>query len=478
MKQIAGFLAVIVLATVVLTACVTMTNKKEQNNTSTNDLQISANAGVDVDIEAYVDGAFELLKENGKASEKIWPEYDLSQNAIIVCQRDDVTNKIIRAWELTTSNKRNLTNEELSGMEIPAAGGYSSIEFEGKKSIIIAVSKDTSETLKRVAITNFVYEIGVHEMVHFHYESFFKLTKLAMEQKFHGGRGTAFPKAAEPRVYRKMLYDNLVAAFENPEDEKLYLGRAKYWNEKWKNEYPDEYYQIKVTDIMEGKARYIQYMLCMPNHMDDMERKVWIADHFDKSKEPSDSMDTESYKLGFAAGVLLDRQGTDWKKQISRKPEPMVEYLLKNVEPIEDNPETYEAKLKTSKAQMDKINKEIDGKLENIKKAEDNVQIPFLQINGKYLEGSFETSDFLNYRGKSLTIDFGGKFQNENGKMTVNHLSVYEKSGLRKSTFTIPLTMEYKLSDERLLIDSEEVSGDILVKQTKDKDGRIIYIMK
>lgn len=462
---------------VMLTGCAGGKQEVPKGQTMSN-LKISTDAEADKELEAYVDEAFELLKENGEASEAVWPGYDLSQNAILVCLREDADNKITHAWKLTTTEKSSLTNEQLSGLEIPASGTYNNVEFEGKKSIIISFSKNTLQPLKDVAVTNFIYEIGVHEMYHFHYESFFKLAKLAVEQKMYGGRGTAFPKAAEPRVYRKLLYDNLAAAFEHPGDEADYFGRAKYWNEKWKTEFPGEYYQAKITDIMEGKARYIQYMMCIPQDNFDAEKEERIKELFDKSIEPSVSIDSESYKLGFAAGVLLDRQDPDWKQRITKKPEPPVEYLLKNVEVVIDDSSVYEEKLSISKSQMSEINKEVEVKLEDIKKAESDKEIPFLLIKEKYLVGSFETSDFLNYKDKNLVIDFGGTFESENGTMVISRSSVYEETGWIKGSYILPLTMEYEVSGERLRIDNGKVSGDILVKQTKDKDGRIIYTMK
>lgn len=473
MKAVAIIL-VSVMLTMLLTGCVSMTNRGEQNNVVREDLQINANAKRDAEMEAYVDEAFELLKSNGKDAAEVWPGYELPRNAIIVCLRDDATNKVIRAWKLTTMEKTELTNEQLAGVEIPAAGTYGKLKFEGRKSIIIAINKATIPGLEKVAIANFIYEVGTHEMVHLHYESPFKLIKLANEQQKHGGRGTTFPKVAEPRVYRKMLYDNLVAAFENPDEENIYLGKAKYWFEKWKAEYPGEYYQIKVTDVLEGKARYIQYMLCMPQDLSDTEQAVWIAEHFDRSQEPSASMDSESYKLGFVSGVLLDRRETDWKKQVTKKNVPITEYLLGSVELVEDDNAQYEKLLQTSKAQMAEINAELDGKLENIKQAEKDIRIPFLQMDQKTMAGSFETSDFLNYMGKKLTVEFAGTFENKKGTVKIDHLNVYQVDNM----YALPITMKYTLSDGRLIIEDGGVSCDILVEQSTDKDGRTVFTMK
>lgn len=470
-------IVMIVLFISVLIVCFITFGKKEEN-IKTEVLYLDEHLQEKSEFEKDVHEAFELLKDNGNKSQDIWPDYDLSKNAIVVCQRDDQTNRVIHAWKITTNEIKVLTNSDLSHIEVPAAGSYNGVEFENTDSIIIALNNEVLPALQKVAISNYIYEIGTHEMVHFHYEAPFRLLKLSLEQKMHGGRGTEFPNAALPRVYRKMIYDKLVMAFENPLDEKLYLGQAKYWYEKWEDEYSKEYYQIKTTDYMEGKARYIQYMLCMPSNLSQQEKALWISDHFDKTNEPSKSMDNESYKLGFVAGVLLDRQGNDWKDKLTRKTQTPVEYLLKDVQLIQDESHDFEEKLEISKKQVDKVNRDIESKIANITNANNDVYIPFLEMSDKYMVGSFETSGFIKYMGENITVEFGGTFENDNGVIQISHLSVYERNKFMKDTYILPLTMDYKIEKDHLIIENQDVSCDIKVKQSKDKDGRIIYSMQ
>lgn len=469
---------IIIIILFIVILCGVFTSSKKPTHIKQEDLRIDEHINDVSEFEKDVDDAFQLLKLKGNSTKNIWPEYDLSQNAIIVCQRDDETNQVIHAWKLTTKDKTLLANKDFLDVEVPAAGSYNGTEIEGINSIIIAINKKTVPSLKDITILNYIYEIGVHEMVHFHYEPMFKLLKLSLEQKIHGGRGTEFPNVAQPRVYRKMIYDNLVKAFENPQDEKMYLAQAKYWYDKWEKEFPKEYYQIKTTDYMEGKARYIQYMMCIPENLSDKDKTSWIIDHFDKSLTPSISMDSESYKLGFVAGVLLDRQGFEWKKQMTQKTQTPVELLLKNVVSKQDESEDFQKKLQISKQQVEKKNQEIEKKISHIKEAENNIQIPFLKIDDKFIDGSYETSGFIKYLNKNVTVEFKGTFENQNGTININHCSVYEQEGLFQGAYILPLTMEYSLSNGRLVIHSEDAFCDIQVKQTKDKDGRILYIME
>ena len=472
-----------ILMSIILTGCgmkiqQTDTSNQSQKITISDEMKSGAQTEVDQEIESHIDEASKMLKKHGEVSKKVWPEYDLSQNNIIACQIDDTTNEVINAWKLTNKEKVKLTAEQIKDLNIPSSGTFNGVKFEGKKSIVIGISKDKLPDLNKIANFNIVYEMGVHEMFHLYYESFKPLMKIAKQSNELGGRGTEFPKQAEPRVYRKMIYDNLVLAFENPKDEDIYLGKAKYWNEKWKTEYQKESYQTKLYDILEGKARYIQNMMSISyNGISDIEETNKIINIFDKNTNPSDSTDSESYKLGFVAGVLLDKKDSNWKEEITKNPETPVELLLKDVKIINDDTKDYEEKLKTSKEQLKEVNKDIDLKLENIKQAEKNTAIPFLQLSQKSLKGSFETSGFIQYMGSTINTDFGGTFENKNGDIVLKNLSVYSTDG-RKSSYILPIDMDYKISDGRLIIDNEFVKGDIKVKQTKDKYGRTIYIMK
>lgn len=423
-------------------------------------------------VEALVDDAFALLKENGGAAEAIWPGYTLEKNSVVVCLRDDETREVVRAWQLTTKEKRELTGEELAGVEIPAAGGYSAATVRGKKSIVISVSRDTMDTLAGVAIRNFIYEIGVHEMVHFYYESPFKLMRLANEQRQHGGRGTAFPKAAMPRAYRRMVYDNLVSAFDCPEDEALYLGRAKYWNERWKAEYPQEVFQAKITDYMEGRARYIQYMLCMPQGLGD--QAAWMAARLDRSGVPAVSIDKESYLFGFVAGALLDRRGGDWKAQLNKNPEAPVELLLRDVESVADEDAAFNGKLRAAEQAMAEVNETTYAKLAGVEAAERDASVPFLQMKSKFLGGSFQTSDFVNFMDRHVNVDFGGTFESKRGTMQLSGVCVYEEGG----AYVLPLTMAHAYEGGVLTIGEGGAVGSVAVTKKTDKDGRIVYTMR
>ncbi len=69
-----------------------------------------------------------------------------------------------------------------------------------------------------------------------------------------GSRGTLYPVDWKPRLYRRMIFDNLknYLSLQNTTSSQ----KARYWFEKWTREYPEE---VKAsTDGYEGTARYAE----------------------------------------------------------------------------------------------------------------------------------------------------------------------------------------------------------------------------
>ncbi|MEG0857164.1 MAG: hypothetical protein RSG52_11880 [Terrisporobacter sp.] len=429
------------------------------------------------DVETYVDNAFKMYKKHGPMSNDVWKGYDLKEKNIIVGERDNKTDKVVKAWLLTQTDKKELTKDEMKGINFPSAGGYSPIKFENKEGIVMSINKGLIPMLSFMNF-NYIYDVAVHEMYHFYGDNMEKYDEVVKDGANNNERYTAFPKEVMPRVYRKMIYDNLVLAYENPTDEKIYLGKAKYWNEKWGKEYLDEYKQANITDIAEGKARYIEYLMCIDyKGISDKEKIESIKYLFNKETEVFEGSDDESYELGFVSGVLLDKSNPNWKKEIDENPQRPVEMILKDVKAVKDDSDHYDKVLKKANSQINKSNKKIENKIKNIKDAENDKNIPLLQLNNKLMNGSYTTSDFIEYEGKVVIVDFGATFKNDNGSAKIDGVSSYvlkEQEGI----YNLPLTMKYKFENNRLIIDQKGVKVDAKVKETKNSDGRTVYIME
>lgn len=427
--------------------------------------------------EEHVDNAFKMFKKHGSMSNEIWNGYDVNDKNILVAERDNDTDEVIRAWKLTTTYKRELTKSEMNEIQFPSVGGYNKVNFENKQGISLSISEKMVSIFSFMDF-NYVYELAVHEMYHFYGDDMKKYDELSKNSQDSLDRYTKFPKESMPRVYRKMIYDNLVLAYENPSEQNLYLGKSKYWNEKWKKDYSEEYSQSMIVDIAEGKARYIEYLMCIDYKGISEEEKInAIKSIFNKDINVLDDISSESYELGFVSGVLLDNVNPNWKKEIDKHPQRPVEMLLKDIVVIEDDSNHFDKVSKKANSQIKKANKKIKNKIENIEKAESDKNIPFLQLNDSYMDGSFSTTDFIEYRGNVIVIDFSATFKGNDGIAKINEVSSYS-SNEDGGIYNLPLTMNYKVENNRLIINEKGVSVDAKVKEVKNSDGRILYIME
>lgn len=427
------------------------------------------------DINTFVDNAFTMYKKHSPISNDVWEGYDLKEKVFVVGEIDSKTGKAIKAWKFNQTDKRELTEEEIKEITFPSVGGYNKIKFEEKEGIVMSINKSLIPMLSFMDF-NYIYEIGVHEMYHFYGDDMTKYEQQTEDGEDGNGRYTTFPQEVMPRVYRKMIYDNLVLAYKNTEDEKIYLGKAKYWNEKWKTEYPEEYNRILSTDILEGKARYVEYLMCIDyKGISEKEKIDAIKSLFNQNTEVFDGIDSESYELGFVSGVLLDRNNPGWKTEINKNPQRPVEMILKDVKPEKDDSDNFDKVLESGKSQINKANKNIQKKIKNIEEAENN-NIPLLKLNADSMVGSFSISESIEYKGKGVYLDLSATFKSDNGSASVDGLSLYLSS--EGNYCILPITMKYKVENNRLIIDEKNVSVDLKVQETKDSDGRTVYTME
>lgn len=171
-----------------------------------------------------------------------------------------------------------------------------------------------------------LYLLATHELVHFYHQG---------EVAFDGGEARAqnYPIDARPRVLREMTYDSLVKAAENPAAAASHLAHAKHWHEQGKKKFGDEYAAIKTTDIVEGHARYLENIAAIQTGDTTPEQVQAEAVKQIKKGTVFGSAESESYEIGYVAGLLLDRQDPEWKKSIFADGVTFADKLLEKVKP-------------------------------------------------------------------------------------------------------------------------------------------------
>ncbi|RZA07857.1 MAG: hypothetical protein EOP11_06530 [Proteobacteria bacterium] len=225
-----------------------------------------------------------------------------------------------------------------------------------------------------MSVNQSIYEAQLREANGPSEESMFtSVVALAAHEAFHhvgqkkwvgksGVRGTELPILAKPRLYRRALLQRMMQAFQDPSARELKLGQAKFWFDKWRNEFPREY--LNSMDLSEGTAEYaglittaLARLGCGATEIELRAELLAVVNGeagniapriFDEPKVGHEfALDNEGYSTGALAGFLLrfDLPPSQWEITAAAGTSPL-ELLFRGVSARADELDpTYEGKL-------------------------------------------------------------------------------------------------------------------------------------
>jgi hypothetical protein len=229
-------------------------------------------------------------------------------------------------WDASTNNTQSISNSELPASAIGSS--YEFFDLNGHK----AMSLNMEEGMTKV------FELGVHEFFH-------HIGQENWTSNQTGGRGTLYPLDGEPRFYRRMIYDNLRQYFQS--GNQVSLGRAKYWFDKWANEFSNE--TQSTTDGYEGTAEYVETMAAAVAKLGcsatDEQIKAAVINEVTTDFGFSVSgqhlaLDSEGYEIGGLAALILRFNGfelSEWNRRMATGETPL-QVLLESVAPVVETP--------------------------------------------------------------------------------------------------------------------------------------------
>ena len=238
---------------------------------------------------------------------------------------------------------------------------YGNLHINGRQTLTINLENDYIRAVSVGA------RLAAHEFFHFSAQT---------DWNFSNERATPYPKESKPRLYRKMIYKALAAYWQSVGTEgenqaKQQLGYARYWYDRWLNEYPNELKRSQ--DIVEGTAMYVDFMAgamgslkakAMAINEENLQKFLQNVGHLfaPYMESESVSLDQEAYGLGALAVTML-RFGAvrpelsleDWNDWIAKGQEPLA-ILLENVAPIQQEPDmVWQEKLERISEEKNKI---------------------------------------------------------------------------------------------------------------------------
>lgn len=415
--------------------------------------------------DLFVEQLAKIVAEKWPHMQKIWPNLDYSQHNIVIFYLNS-SEKPESTWLINTKGYKLLKPSEYKEIQIPIAGQIGNVKFLGKASIALSLSE---KVLKEDSEAINYFKLLTHELVHFYNQTNIEFPKIDSIS-----RAQEYPLSVNPRLYRRMLYQNLNKAMveKNNDLTNEYIRQAAFWYRKWKNEYSAEVNRIRITDMREGHAKYIEYIASFIN-------KSGKIDDVSTTPIPAKLSHTatwESYQLGIVAGILLDKMQPDWKEKFQIKKMSPTELLLENVP---EKSEIADVKIEKDLTEHIRvINETIKASIENIITAEKDKKIPYLRINVNYQVGSMSSDGFYTYQGKDIIGNYTGLIKKELNALNINKVSVFTSVHDDVLCIIIPLTEAFIKEGNLITLKGSKINGSIEITESVDVDDRVWYIVK
>ncbi len=406
----------------------------------------------------------EMVRTRWPLSEKAWPGMDYAKHDLVLLSTTSDL-KVQQAWLINTTSARELSKDEYASITVPPT--FDKLDFQGRAAAVLSMQTLLS-TLKEGLVdkpagperdAENLFRVGTHELVHFYHQD-------SAVASAGASRDTAYPVDSKPRLLRRMLLHRLHQASKDKDGRAALLGKAAYWEQQWRSQYPQEAEGIRVYDIREGTADYFE------NYLANIDPKA--ADQTDslsaglKDSKYYSAADSESYALGFVTGLLLDQQKPGWQESFYASGKTLVQVLLDGVAPVKDSEEP------EIRAGVEKVVKETNDQaapaIQAVDKALADPQVAYLTYTGNLAQVAYEGS--YKYQGKVVLQNPELEFNAKGGRFTVRLPAVFAPDG---KNYHVPLPKgSHSYSDGKLTVTGDQVSGSAPAKLSKE-NGRQIY---
>ena len=460
-KSVCIALAAAMVASAFLTACAG-SPVKGHAGTSAKDEEITSKISNDISFDIYVDRLSELVTVNWPAMYKVWPGYDYTNHNFLIFYLDE-KGVVKEAKLLNVNENRSLRKKEYENITPPNPEGYDQIQFQAKPSIVMSVD---DAVMKAEDSVNELYKTATHEMVHFYYQK-------DVQTSAESSRSQIYPIEREPRILRRMIYTRLIQAFEKPDRQDEYLGKAKFRMDKYNDEYKSEADRIRATDIAEATARYTENFGIFIGKNLSQEDIRKEADKFIRKEQIFIAADKESYEIGYVAGLILDEKNPNWKENFYATGKGIPEVLLANVTPI---PDELDKKIEDNiTKKVNSTNKADADKLKDVITAKDNTDIPLLHLDVSKASKSFYAESMYRYQNLPVMAGYSSTFTVKGKNVEIKDTAIISGYEEEHQCVRIPLTMKYDSKGGILTIDSPPLKADGIQVKTSKENGRIIY---
>ncbi len=400
---------------------------------------------------------------------RIWPGAVLKDRRIII--GDGKAARLI-----TTDGVSALTPAALAlkKITIPAYGSLYTT-WEGHPAVVLNAAdpeyageaKDTGVSLSEV-----LFGAATDELFH------------SWQQRGVSGggtqlRGTEYPLAVTPRLYRAMIYNDVLGAYRDPHRRAARLGAAAYWYGQWQKEFPAEAKRSVATDANEGAAGYFDAVsTAMVNGADRKDNKDVKAhavfSPLGGSLDPRRlTLDGEGAPIGSVAGLLLDDTRKGWQKEVAQGGKTPLGLLLQGVAPVAEQPS--DGLRQSIQDVLAKQNSDLIPRFTPLVTAYNDKSDALLMVPLNSATGDLETGGYYTTQDVPFVLlsRVSGTFQFATGRLKAKEASVLTGSIGRNQYLIVPIDPEHagtRVSGGQVRL-TGPLSGTFNVKSRK-VDGR------
>ncbi|PKJ55671.1 hypothetical protein [Bacillus sp. SN10] len=296
-------------------------------------------------MDRYVTRTAQQVWDTWGSLDEIWTGANYKEYNLLVVSGED-------AWVISTDKKiKKIASNDLP-MRFSMSGlNYSyqapTMKYDGKPTIKVEVAPDMFKEkydngeFEALPASPQLFTFTTHEEFH-HYQDNWKVDKIEPEkvEELTGNK--------EARKIRLELLASLRMAVIDTSKEKEHLAAAKYWFDTYKKNHPEDYKTVRGMDVLEGTARYFDMAVNVRSNIGMNASKEEVYQKYKDLIEKDYTLnisridgfaDSESYDLGGAAGVLLEKNKKDksWQKE-AENGTSLVEILLKDVKSVPQQP--------------------------------------------------------------------------------------------------------------------------------------------
>ena len=303
--------------------------------------QTLLSAGLNEDARHIIDS----MSKISECPERIWPGLALTRTPYIVLDKKTRFAAIISHDECGRPSYRTPSGGEVTEAHFQSAAGFEPAVIDSKKGVSISLPEE-SDPRPPEQKREQAFSLLVHEAFHI-------CDQTGKDWKEHHSLKDRFRQNAEgcePRKHRAHVRHYLEEAMKSDphsENRRTALQKAAWWNEQYKNKFPEEFKVAKTIDTSEGSAEFVTIRALAVRDKgcrasEEELRKSWAENYFKtRGKEPKIlmSVDAESYSIGALSVALLEASGPPhWRKKIKGGRSP-TELLLKDASPPIKTPE-------------------------------------------------------------------------------------------------------------------------------------------